>query len=742
MGFISTQEPILVLLNERPTHGDFSTTHGYYYQDREKTRGDTFTQYTFNPVNGCNLMGKLTSVPDKELGFNYCVEEQMVRIRETWEQITRSMMIKDSGSPATDLNTKDCKPPVGCEKTVDNCFNSKPEDELGKDSSDPGSQKRSTNHEKENDSQKMGLSGPTQIPDPSSSLLNDSQVSDEGGVPKVGEEILPAPKPPVFKGHPYIKVYTLDNNVAKANDPTKVNVKNPSQHEFFYMFKEGVECVEVRFRNKTLWIHDSNAHGNNYPCKISYNDGFDVLYLYMTGTWFYYYLYKNGSWTLYKTNLIGRPKTFTQPAYKQIIYELESPTADEDPDLPRGTEVSKDTDFTFMFYKNIRDGSVKSDYRVFEHYHTLIFYFEKGTKCIRVHYKDVEIWRHSVSEYQTNYPKYVDYNKIRNRIEIIFNSEWYYGYLLNSATKKWELKSTRLVMKPGALRDMLKGVFNVNLTVSPSTISVISGMSIRTIRFFLSFASGFRSGLKTLIDKLYYSDMYWETLPAIIINPDHLCKLFDLIKGTSLAFAEARLHNFIAKPELVLHMLKELKNVGFNVEELLKTLLVNPDKLNTLLAKLRDFGYALNLTQFMNLGKNSEILAYLNLSPIDVKVVGSDGAAVGILPGPDGELKPPGGAASPGPCSEAAEGGTNDKGTETGPESSTTQTVAGGTGSSGSDSEPSKNATSTSEGGEGFLQKAAEFIEKHKTEISAGSGTFVSVGVVGTLVQQLQPLPH
>ncbi|UKK00945.2 hypothetical protein MACK_001755 [Theileria orientalis] len=676
----------------------------------------------------------------------------MVPIRETWEQITKDM-IKDSGSPVTDLNTKDGKSPFVREEIVENCSNFNHKDELGDERPDTVSQELSTKNEKEYHSPKTRLTGPTQIPDAS---LNISS-----GSPPVDVEVKPAlpgseghqaealeyvPKPPVLNGHPYIKVYTLENNVAKANDYTKFNFKNPTAHEFFYMFKEGVECVEVRFRSETLWIHDANAHGNYYPCKLSYNDFFDLLYVHMADLWIYYYSYKHGSWTLYKTGLIGRPSTFTQPPDRTIIYEPESPTDPGDSDLPRGNEVDKPSDIIFTFYKNIHDGRVeKSDYRVFERFNALTFYFEKGAKCVKVHYKDVEVWRHSVSEYQTNYPKYVEFNKARDRVDIVFNSEWYYGFVFNSATKKWELKSTRLAMKPGALRDMLKGVFNVNLTVSPSTLSFVSGMSVRTIRFFLSFASGFPSGLKTLIDKLYYSDMYWETLPAIIINPDHLCKLFDLIRGTSLVFAEARLHNLIGRPDLVLHIVKELKTVGFNVEELLKTLLLYPEKLKIMVDKMRDFGYALNVTQFKNLGKNPQILSYLNLNPVDVKVLGAHGAPEqtvrGTLHVPNKEPEPAGGGASPGPGSAPDEVGNKDKATETVPESSTIQTASGATGTSGSDSEPSKSDNDTSEDDEGFFQKASEFIEKHKTEISAGTGTVVSVGLVGTLVQRLQLLP-
>ncbi|UKK01672.2 hypothetical protein MACK_001025 [Theileria orientalis] len=435
-------------------------------------------------------------------------------------------------------------------------------------------------------------------------------------VPQVEESVKPS-----LEFHPDLKVYTLDNNLAKVNDTTKFDVKVTEDKKYYrYLFKTDAECVEVRFLNFRVWVHDNNAHGTNYPKELSYSPDTGHITVTMNDTWMFSYDVQRGYPRMSHSVIKGRP-SFMKPVTNRLIrYEEEVA-----PDLPHatmrsGTEVTGHDDVKVTTCKNTRGGEVNNqdDFDVYKDGDKFTWYFEEGVKCIKFEFKDTVGWTHDINEHKTFYPKRLEFNQKINTLYIFFNSDWYYVYWYLSG--KWQLNFKKVLTRPGSLVLLLKTVFNIDVSVSPSLLLYFSNMGISTIRFLLTFYPSVDASFKGIIEKLYYSDLYSESFSSMTSDPDKLPKVLEFMKGTSLKIDEIKLNALITNPHLLLHLVEELKTAGFAIHELLKKLLLNPEKLKVLLDKMRELGYLLNETEIASLAKNKDVLAYLKVDPKTVPV--------------------------------------------------------------------------------------------------------------------------
>ncbi|UKJ89291.1 hypothetical protein MACJ_002539 [Theileria orientalis] len=433
--------------------------------------------------------------------------------------------------------------------------------------------------------------------------------------PPAVPEVKVAVKPSV-ELQPDIKVYTLDNNVAKVNDVTKFDVKASADKTCYtYEFKPGTECVEVRFRNFRVWVHDNNAHGTNYPKELSYSSTSGLIIVTMNDAWLFSYDVQRGYPRMSHSVIKGRP-SFVKPVTNRIIrYEEELA-----PDLPHlnmrtGTEVTGHDDVKVTTCRNTRGGEVnnQNDFDVYKQDDKFTWHFKEGVKCLKFQFKDSVGWTHDINEHKTVYPKRIEFNQRIKTLNVFFNSDWYYSYWFISG--RWELNFKKVLTRPGSLMLLLKTVFNIDVSVSPSLLLYFSNMGIGTIRFLLAFYPSVDASFKAIIEKLYKSDLYSESFSSMTSDPDKLPKVLEFMKGTSLKIDEIKLNALITNPPLLLHLVQELKTAGFAIHELLKKLLLNPEKLRVLLAKMRELGYLLNETEIASLAKNKDVLAYLKVDP-------------------------------------------------------------------------------------------------------------------------------
>ncbi|BAM41616.1 conserved hypothetical protein [Theileria orientalis strain Shintoku] len=420
---------------------------------------------------------------------------------------------------------------------------------------------------------------------------------------------------PSVELHPDLKIYTLDNNVAKVNDVTKFELKVCEKKTYYtYTFKPGAECVEVRFHNFRVWIHDGNAHGDNFPKEVFYSSSFHYVTVTMNDTWLFSYDVQRGYPRMSHCLIKGRP-SFMKPDKRLFRYEEELPPDPPHANVRSGTEATGLEGVKVTTCKNTRGGEVNNqdDFDVYVEGSRYTWYLGEGVKCLKFEYKGSVGWTHDIKEHCTLYPKRLEFDDKIKSLNVFFNNDWYYVYWYLSG--RWKLNFKKVLTRPGSLMLLLKTVFNIDVSVSPSLLLYFSNMGISTIRFLLAFYPSVDASFKAIIEKLYQSDLYSESFSSMTSDPDKLPRVLEFMKGTSLRIDEIKLNSLITNPQLLLHLVEELKTAGFAIHELLKKLLLNPEKLRVLLAKMRELGYLLNETEIASLAKNKDVIAYLKVDP-------------------------------------------------------------------------------------------------------------------------------
>ncbi|BAM40052.1 conserved hypothetical protein [Theileria orientalis strain Shintoku] len=185
-------------------------------------------------------------------------------------------------------------------------------------------------------------------------------------------------------------IYTVS-----TDDTATVNVNQDSQfifetlkYGFKYTFKDAIMCVEVKHKDKTVWKHTKDTHGDQYPKLVYVSSTLMSLSVVLANNWFYSYDYTEGRWKFNYDKSEGRACEYCL-------------------DIPDDVEQIDLFDYSARYF-------------VTRYKSRFTFSFREHTDCVRVKVGDDVVWRHDPLRHPEEFPVSVLYNSASKRLSVTY----------------------------------------------------------------------------------------------------------------------------------------------------------------------------------------------------------------------------------------------------------------------------------------------------------------------------------